>query len=324
MRRLVICTALAVGCSGDSPKGDATPAPSPKAEPAPEPAPEPKPGGLSRADATRLDARVWWRHVALGEIETAELDGDDSVATLGAGDDARLVVCPAATLQDPTARDAGYRDAVDALVIALRDPQRRADARARLEVLTKTQRGAWENWIGWHDEHGDFLVYNPELDRVDVDTARMQAGAPPVIGGLALDVRLASDRIGQGDPLKVTVRLTNVTRGDDAAGIVVNQRLALGHELQVEIRAHAPEDIAEVALRPAADPGPIGPDSFTTLPPGASLDATIDLAPRLAAPLAPGHYMVRLSYVNAATQQGAAAWTGTLPSLRRFVRVVPW
>ena len=325
MRRLVICAALATSCGGgDSPKAPAPGPASPEPKAAADPEPAPEPAGPAKADASRVDARTWWRHVALGEIDKGELDGEDSYATIGTGEDARMVVSAAASLQDAGYRDAGYRDAVDALVVSLRDERKRSDARDRLETLTKTERGAWENWIAWHDEHGDFLLYNADLDRVDVDTARMQAGAPPVVGGLALDVRLASDRIGQDAPLNVTVRLKNVTQGDEAAGILVNQRLALGHELQVEIRRHSPEDVAAVELRPAADPGPVGPESFTTLPPGASLDASIDLAPRLSSPLSPGHYMVRLTYVNAATREGAAAWTGTLPSLRRFVRVVPW
>jgi hypothetical protein len=324
MRRLVICAALGAGCGGgDPPKAPSEPA----AEPAPAvatPEPEPTPAGPSKADAERVDARTWWRHVAIGEIERAEALGDESFATIGAGPDARMIACPTASLEDAVAREAGYRDGMDALVIALRDERRRADAREQLEALTKTERGAWENWIGWHDQHGDFLVYNAELDRVDVDRARMEAGTPPVVGGLSLDVRLGSDRIGQDDPLSVTVRLKNVTVGDAAAPIVVNQRLALGHELKVEVRTHAPEDVSEVSLRPATDPGPPGPDDFTTLPPGASIDAKIDLAPRLASALKPGHYMVRLTYENAARQDGDAAWTGTLPSLRRFVRVVPW
>lgn len=336
MRSLRIALALLACCPAcgrdDDAKAPAA-APAPGPEPTPPPPDPPAPAGPSRADAESLDARTWWHKVARGEIEGAEVDGDRSYATLrdGGGEDeaARMVVADTASLQDARARDAGYGDAVESLVLALRTGTDRSSALARLEALTKTQRGPWENWLAWHDDNGDFLTYNADLDRVDVDAGRKAARTPVAVGGLVLRASLLSDRVGHDAKLQLKVQLHNASAGtDEAAPIVVNQRMALGHELIVEIRAHEDDDTAVVPLRPPGDVPPLTAESFARLDPGQRIESTFDLQPRLSAPLEPGRYMVRVTYRSDAGADGlglaATPWTGEIRSVRNFVRVVPW
>jgi hypothetical protein len=150
-----------------------------------------------------------------------------------------------------------------------------------------------------------------------------------VVGGLALRASLGTDRIGRDAPLPLKVQLHHVRAGTEGAGpIVVNQRMALGHDLIVEIRTHERDDAAVVPLRPLPDAPALGAAHFARLDPGQRIDATFDLQPRLSAPLEPGHYVVRVTYRNDEGGEGLGLagppWTGELHSVRSFVRVVPW
>lgn len=320
-----LASALACGDAAKAPASGAAPA----AAATPEPVKTvPPPAGPSRADAEPLDAHAWWSAVARGELEGAALDGESTYAKLGQGDAARMVVAETAALQDRAARDAGYREAVEMLVLSLRTASERTAALTRLEALTKTQRGAWENWLKWHDEHGDYLAYNAELDRVDVDAKRMAAKAPVAQGGLALGASLSGDRVGRDAPLQLKLQLRNTNTGEDAAPVLVNQRMAIGHEIIVEIRAHERDDAAQVELKPPGDAPALRAESFAVLEPGGRIDATFDLGPKLSAPLEPGHYMVRVTYRSDEDGEGlglsGTPWTGEIRSVRSFVRVVPW
>jgi hypothetical protein len=314
------------GCGDDS-KAATKAAPN---EPAPAPAPEPDESAdvprIHRDAATPLAATEYWHATALGRIRHSEADDAQTWVLIADGEGPRVIDTDALAGLDY--KSLGYRAAVDDLVLNLRNPETRPDALARLEALTKTDRGAWENWIRWHAEHGDFLVYNEDLTRVEVDETLRSQGVALAVDGIR--VRLSTpDRVRSGQPWKITLDVANVTAGDEAGPRQLCQRFALGEDIQVTLRRDDPQNAGEVDLRPATGEAyDLTPDSFVVLESGQDLSTTIDIAPMLPGELAPGQYRLRATYLGrpllAEMSPAAPAWAGEASSLSKRVRVVEW
>jgi hypothetical protein len=322
----LLAASTLLACGGDEPAPAAAPRPAPAevapaVDAAPEAEAEPE---IARDGATEISVAEYWRAHAAGRIQRQQVDGDRTYAVIRDGDGP--VVAMTAALADPAAKSMGYRAAVDDLVLALRDPNARKDALARIETLTKTERGAWENWIRWHAEHGDYLVYDETLDRTSVDESLRAAGVAAAVDGIRVTLS-TPDRVRRGEPWRIKLDIANVA-GPEGGARQLCRRFALGADLRIELRRDEPKDASVVALTEPATATTLTAEDFEVLEPGRDLEVTVDLAPLLPPGIAPGQYRLRAIYAGASLlpsmSPAAPAWSGEAASLGRGVRIVEW
>jgi hypothetical protein len=335
-RLAVLGLSLALACTKTSEDAPARSRPAPQRAPATERPP--------KAEAKALSAADYWKAVALQRIVNRREDGDTVWLEIGDADASHPAKIDRAALEDGEARDRGYRAAIEELVTRLHEPDSAGQAAAidQLQRLTRTERGGPHAWMDWHDESGDFLVFNEGLNRVDVDTERKHSSRPEAGDGLRLWAQLDKDRYKVDEPIELSVRLENAHEksGDLDDSVWVNRRLALGSELFVEVRHNERNEIAVLPQKPiGSSPSPTA-EHFQKVGGTRSIDRRIELTRVLEEPtLPPGKYAVDVRYVNAhrgdalglaPTERskqlpgGGPAWTGELQSLTLLFEVVPW
>lgn len=318
---LAAALALSVGCGDDAAptaKPPKTAPPQPEAKTAPKA--EPDEPEIDREAAKPIDPVGYWRAKALGLVARSEATGADTYVVIK-GQGPRVASTP--LLPNPDLKSLGYREGIDTLVLELRDPAKREAAAARLHTLTKTDRGAWENWIAWHAEHGDFLVFNPELDRVEVDDKAKADRLAPAVDGVRVTLS-TPDRVRRGKPWTIRVNVSNV--GEAARQVCT--RFEVGTELELQLRRDEPKDATPVDFAAVGSPGGPTAEDFVVLEPGTDKEWSVDLWELVPGELSPGQYRLRAVFRGASLPPSASPvaelWGSQAASLSRRVRVVEW
>jgi hypothetical protein len=288
---------------------------------------------------TTISAEEYWYARALGRVR-AELEREGGLLVDVLADDGKTVPCLVArsAIQDGEARAFAYQRAVRTLGQTLTDPSdaKRAEAAERLEHLTKTQRGPAGPWLAWYREFGDFLRWNAELERMEVDEERMASRTPFPVDGLELRLSGPTGRVKRGQKIPVTATLQPTA---DASPRWVQTRLTRPDDIEFEVVLEEDARSTPVEMVKRSGGEALVAADFSQLGPGARTKATFDLAQEVEGGLEPGHYAVRARYTN--DDDGSAmgidtvvgdtddagvgsAWTGSLESLTVRFRVVPW
>jgi hypothetical protein len=328
----IVCVAAMVSTLACGDKGEPA---APPAKVDPEPTSTPANPPPATAGLETIDADQYWLLRALGMVRAEREAGEGLVVTLeDLGGEERTVAVSRQALQDTTARDEAYPRAVHLLgrELGAQNEERRVAAEKRLEQLTKTTRadsmGPTSPWLAWYREFGDFIRYNPDLERVEVDEALAESGRAASVDGLGLKVVGDADRFKRGEPIKITVVLT---RDPSTSPRWVNQRLRIPDDVSLELELEEDDRTTAVALlEPAALGEPVRED-FALLAPGEGVRTTIELTKLVEGPLAPGTYAVSATYRNGQAgselgldEAGGEAWTGEVSSARHRFRIVPW